>query len=167
MHKLIAVLTTTLLTAGFLVASSNTAYAVCDYTWSWEFSHIRGVHKPFPGNAFKDGPGGQMTVKVEKSSTVSKSVSATLGVSGGPPLVQVKAEVTAGAVSEKTATLGHEYSHKVSAGKYGHLAYGSWSKRFSYRKIGRAPFCPNQVVARGTATFPTKSVGWRFWETNS
>jgi hypothetical protein len=158
---------TTLLTAGLLVASSNTAHAVCDYSWSWEFFKIHGVHKPFPGNKFKDGPGGQMTVRVEKSSTVERSVSATLGVSGGPPLVAIKAEVTAGARSQKTATLGHEYSHKVSRGKFGHLSYGSWAKHFRYRKIGRAPFCPNQVVARGAATYPTRFVGWRYWETTS
>ncbi len=149
------------------VLSQAPAHAACDYTYVWEFSNIDNVHRKFPGNTFKDGPGGTMSVSVEEASTVQSSVSATIGGEAGPPLWKVKAEVTRSAVKSKTTTLGHHYSHKIPAGKYGHLAYGSWAKKFTYKKVGRAPYCPTQVVARGKAVYPTTSLGWRFWATNS
>lgn len=151
--------------SGTAQSATQSAAMSCDWSYHWEFSKIRGVHKKAPGNTFKDGPGGTMTVRVERASTVQHSVSATVGAEAGPPFAKVRGEISAGAVKSKSVTRGHEYTHKVPAGKYGHLAYGSWSKRFNYRKIGMAPYCPKVVHARGTATYPTNSVGWKFHST--
>jgi hypothetical protein len=121
---------------------------------------------PAAGTYFKDGPGGTMTASVTTASTISATGSVTAGATISGIVAQAKVEVTASITKSKSVTVGHTYSHDISAGKYGNLQYGSWGYKVNWRFSERTESCTNRLLSSGTAKVPTTAVGWRYWETN-
>ncbi|MFF4270333.1 hypothetical protein [Streptomyces sp. NPDC001536] len=68
-----------------------------------------------------------------------------------------------------TVTTGHTYTHEIARNKYGHLQYGSWGYKTTWKKwrsnSGRS--CDTVEIGHGTATFPTSETGWKYWETST
>ncbi|MGW4976950.1 hypothetical protein [Streptomyces mirabilis] len=138
-------------------------------TWM-EITSKKAYHVPswWNGSQFKDGPGGTMTVKVEKAGKISLSV--TGGWEGETKFIVAKAKVKVdvNVTGEVGITVGHQYSRDVARGKYGHLQYGSWGYKVDWARYETSPDrCGKRKVRSGKATLPTTETGWRYWETNS
>lgn len=116
------------------------------------------------GQIFRAGPGGTITVTATRTYTVgvTSDVSASIGVNE-----IVSASVSAGvsnAVSSSTST-SYQYSHPVSAGRYGNMQYGNYGTRVNVSKTTIVNPCNTQVIASGTATIPSTNVwGYKYWE---
>ncbi|MEU6220928.1 hypothetical protein ABZ845_25995 [Streptomyces sp. NPDC047022] len=120
------------------------------------------------GTEYKDGPGGSMTVSVTKAGTISASVTGSAEFSAGAIIAKAKTSVSATIGASFAITVGHQYSHDIARSKYGHLQYGSWGYKVSWAKYHTSgDGCRAVKAATGTATLPTKSVGWKYWETSS
>lgn len=150
-----------------LVGLPLTAAAGCPEEIYVSITSVDGIHMWDRETYFKDGPGGTMTGKVTESSTISATISAGAEISVSALVSTVKAQVTASATKSRTTSIGHDYSHKVKAGKYGNLKYGSWAKKVGWKKTRVNRSCTTTVLDRGTGRVPTKAVGWRFWHSNS
>ncbi|MFD4483351.1 hypothetical protein ACFWPU_45640 [Streptomyces sp. NPDC058471] len=120
------------------------------------------------GTTFKDGPGGTMKVKVEKSGKVGVELSGSIEASANAIIAKSKATFGVKVYGEVGVTIGHEYSHDIPSRKYGHLQYGSWGYNVKWTKYATsADRCSKVKLGSGTAKLPTKSTGWRFWTTSS
>ncbi|MEU3957390.1 hypothetical protein AB0F45_34690 [Streptomyces achromogenes] len=144
----------------------------CDGPQTWiEITSKKNYHVPswWNGTSYKDGPGGSMTVSVTKAGTVGMEISAGAEAEADAVLAKVKASVSVKVVGSVTITTGHTYSHTISSRKYGHLQYGSWGYKVSWKKWRRrGSGCGSPtLVTSGTATLPTKETGWKYWETSS
>jgi hypothetical protein len=141
----------------------------CDGPQTWiNITSKRAYHIPswWNGTKYKDGPGGTMTVSVTKTGTITAEVSGTVSGEANLVIAAAKSSITykiAGSVSVST---GHTYSRNIARGKYGHLQYGSWGYKVSwkkYRSTGNG--CGGVEIDHGTATLPTSETGWKYWET--
>ncbi|MFI9630495.1 hypothetical protein [Streptomyces sp. NPDC052042] len=144
----------------------------CDnpYKEWYQVSNKTATHVParWFGTSYKDGPGGTMTVTVQKSGKLGVEISGTVGASASVLLAEVKAEYSVKVVAEVGITVGHTYSHAIPAKKYGHLQYGSWGYKVNWVKYKTsADRCGKVKLGSGTAKLPTKEVGWRYWTTSS
>ncbi|NUQ97035.1 MAG: hypothetical protein HOY79_10885 [Streptomyces sp.] len=118
-------------------------------------------------NKFKDGPGGTISVSVTKASTVSATISSTAEVSVSDVIASAKLSVSGSITKSVAVTVGHTYTHNISAHKYGNAWYGSWGYKVDWEKTRDRANCTTEVLATGTAVLPVDSVGWRYWETSS
>ncbi|WP_327739867.1 hypothetical protein OG749_44450 [Streptomyces nojiriensis] len=138
-------------------------------TW-YEIPSKTGIHMPakFGGTSFKDGPGGTMVVRVERSGKVLREVSAGGEVEVSGIVAKAKVSISAKIGTETGITVGHEYRRNVTSGKYGHLQYGSWGYSVKWAKYETsADRCGKKLLKSGTAKLPTSEVGWNYWETSS
>jgi hypothetical protein len=160
-----AVVATTLVVSGSVTQSAS---ARCQDPYvSYRVWVIRGIHKPFPDLVrFKDGPGGTIEGSVSKTDTLAATFGVATSVEADGIFAKAKAEVSASVSRSVSATIGHRYTHNIKPGKYGHLAYGSWSKKIGWKKIWHTSLCDRKVLKRGKAVLPTRSVGWHFWQTD-
>ena len=88
------------------------------------------IRMPFRGvPTFKDGPGGTITVSRNYSGSATYRVE--VGAESEVGAILAKAKVSIKASLERTNSTGttHTYSHKIRAGRYGHVQYVSWGKR--------------------------------------
>lgn len=144
----------------------------CDGPQTWyEFSSKRDYHVPswWNGTKYKDGPGGTMSVSVTKSGTIGAEVSGSGEYSAGAIIAKAKVTVSAKIMGSVTITTGHTYTHEISRNKYGHLQYGSWGRKVNwkrYQSVGNGCGTPREIGS-GTAIFPTKETGWKYWETST
>lgn len=144
----------------------------CDGPQTWiEITSKKNYHVPswWNGTSYKDGPGGSMTVSVTKAGTLSMEVSAGAESEASAVLAKAKVSVSVKVVGSVTITTGHTYSHEISSHKYGHLQYGSWGYKITWKKLRRkGNGCGSPTLVKsGTATLPTKETGWKYWETAS
>ncbi|MGA5239455.1 hypothetical protein ACPCAI_30710 [Streptomyces cinereoruber] len=152
--------------------NSESGTQACDNprrTWI-EIPSKTGIHMPakFGGTSFKDGPGGTMVVKVEKSGKVQREVSAGGEVEVSGIVAKAKVSISASIGTEVGISIGHEYRRNVTSGKYGHLQYGSWGYSVKWAKYETsADRCGKKLIKSGTAKLPTSEVGWNYWETSS
>ncbi|MGV9249776.1 hypothetical protein [Streptomyces sp. NPDC003710] len=151
---------------------SENAPRMCDRPETWyTITSKKAVHVPswWNGTEYKDGPGGNMSGTVTKSGTISADVTGTGGVDVDAIVLTAKVSVSTKIGGSVTITTGHTYSHPVSSNKYGHLQYGSWGYKLTWKKwrssSGRS--CKTVEIGHGTATVPTSSTGWKYWETSS
>ncbi|MER5911959.1 hypothetical protein ABT124_15995 [Streptomyces sp. NPDC001982] len=136
----------------------------CDGSLTWfTITSKKAIHVPawWNGTKYKDGPGGSMTVKVEKVGTISAEI--TVGFEGELKgvVASAKASVSSTIKGSVGVTVGHTYTHDVRPNKYGHLQYGSWGYKVTwkkYRSTGNG--CNGKEVAHGSATLPRTEVGW-------
>jgi hypothetical protein len=152
------------------VASAGPAAAVvrCDSATYYSIGtvtsyHIRGRGLP----VFKDGPGGTMEGSVDVSTSASATISAGASAELSGVIASAKVEVSSSLTRSVGVTVGHRYTHRISAHRYGHMQYGSWGRKVSWRKIRANANCTTTVLSRGTAWIPTRQVGWKYWETRS
>jgi hypothetical protein len=148
------------------LATAAPASASCQFSDFYETSGT-DYFVPAAGPAFKDGKGGTITASVSKASTITVSGSVTAGASVSGIFASAKVEVSASLSKATAVTVGHTYSHAISANKYGHLQYGSWGERVAWKYYYRTEACTIQLQSSGTMIFPTTSVGWRYWETTT
>ncbi|MFD3331267.1 hypothetical protein ACFWV1_01200 [Streptomyces sp. NPDC058700] len=138
-------------------------------TWI-EIPSKTSIHMPanWAGTSFKDGPGGTMVVKVEKSGKINREVSVGGEVEVSGIVAKAKVSISATVGTEVGVSVGHEYRRNVTSGKYGHLQYGSWGYSVKWAKYETsADRCGKKLIKSGTAKLPSSEVGWRYWETNS
>ncbi|MDT9701856.1 hypothetical protein [Streptomyces sp. P17] len=122
-------------------------------TW-YEFSSKKAYHVPswWNGTKYKDGPGGTMSVSVTKSGTIALEISGSGEWSAGVLLAKAKTTISAKITGTVAVTTGHTYTHEISRNKYGHLQYGSWGYKASwkrYKSVGNgcgAPMASRRVV---------------------
>ncbi len=141
----------------------------CDGPSTWvSITSKKGYHVPswWNGTKYKDGPGGTMTVSVTKTGTITAEVTGTISGEANLVVAAAKSSISykiAGSVSIST---GHTYTRNIARGKYGHLQYGSWGYKVTwkkYRSTGNG--CGGVEIGHGTATLPTSETGWKYWET--
>ncbi|WP_234438750.1 hypothetical protein [Streptomyces sp. NRRL S-340] len=109
-----------------------------------------------------------MTVSVTKTGTISATVTGCGEFSAGAIIAKAKTTVSVAIGDSFAISVGHQYSHEIAKNKYGHLQYGSWGYKVSWAKYASsADRCHIVKVATGTAKLPTKSMGWKYWETSS
>jgi hypothetical protein len=169
--RLLARMVSLVLVASSLVVvrgSLPTSAACQDPYVTYKVWVIRGLHKGFPDlPTFEDGPGGSITATVSRTDTLSATFGVATSVEAGAIFAKAKVEVSASITRTATATIGHQYTHKIKAGKYGHLRYGSWSKRIGWKKILHTALCQTELLKRGRATIPTNAIGWKYWATDN
>ena len=154
-------------TAGLAVGSAGTASAACpdDIRYSLKSS---STYLPFKGlPTFKDGRGGTLSVTKDFTKSVSYQVTAGAETEAGAIVAKAKVSVSASITKTNSSTVTHNYSHKISANKYGHAQYVAWSKRITWAKYRDTPQCKTEKIGSGVITFPTTSEGWRYWETSN
>lgn len=139
-------------------------------TW-YEITSKKGYHVPswWNGTKYKDGPGGTISVSVTKSGTISAEISGSGEWSAGAILAKAKTTISVKVSGSVSVTTGHTYTHNISGNKYGHLQYGSWGYKVSwkrYRSVGNGCGAPKEI-GHGSATLPTSETGWKYWETKS
>jgi hypothetical protein len=110
-----------------------------------------------------------MTVSVTKGGTLGMEISAGAESEASAVLAKAKVSVSAKVIGSVTITTGHTYTHEISSHKYGHLQYGSWGYKISWKKLRRkGDGCGSPTLVKsGTATLPTKETGWKYKETSS
>lgn len=119
---------------------------------------------------YKDGPGDTMSVTVTKSGTVTGEFTGSGEWSAGAILAKAKTTISIKTAGSVTITTGHTYSRTISSNnKYGHLQYGSWGYKVSWKRYQRVgDGCgAGREIASGRATLPTSAAGWKYWETSS
>lgn len=144
----------------------------CDGPSTWyAITSKKAYHIPswWNGTKYKDGPGGSMTVSVTKSGTVSSEITGSIEWSSNAIIAKAKASVSVKIGASVSVTTGHNYTHNIHSNKYGHLQYGSWGYKLTWKKYRSAggSGCGSVELGHGTATLPTSETGWKFWETAS
>ncbi|WP_158697810.1 hypothetical protein [Streptomyces prunicolor] len=146
------------------------APSVCDQPSTW-YSITSNKSYQIPswwnGTKFKDGPGGTMAVSVTKSGTISAEIAGSIEFSTNAIIAKAKTQVSAKVGASVTIATGHNYTHDISHNKYGHLQYGAWGFKLTWKKYRSAGVCGAVEIGHGTATVPTSETGWRYWETSS
>lgn len=151
------------------IESANVSAAPCCIIKTWYETHDEGqLRMSFPGMPiFKNGPGGSVTGEYSKSSTVSASVSVGGEVDIDAVLVSVKASVSTTLAKSYTVGVVIKYTHPISANKFGNLQYVSFGKRIGYKHYRLNRNCSTTLLNQGVVNYPTNSLGWYFWESNS
>ncbi|MFJ3716260.1 hypothetical protein [Streptomyces sp. NPDC090057] len=145
---------------------------ICSGPQTWyELSSKKAYHVPswWNGTKYKDGPGGNMSVSVTRSGTISLEVSGSGEWSAGAILAKAKTTISVKVAGSVTITTGHTYNHDISRNRYGHLQYGSWGYKVNWKKlqsVGSGCGAPREL-GHGTAILPTSETGWKYWETTS
>ncbi|WP_307628020.1 hypothetical protein [Streptomyces turgidiscabies] len=144
----------------------------CDRPETWyTITSKKNYHVPswWNGTLFKDGPGGLMNVSVTKSGTISLEVSGSGEWSAGAILAKAKTTISVKVTGSVAVGTGHTYSHDVKSNKYGHLQYGSWGYKTTWKRwrSGSGSSCDSVEIGHGSATIPTSETGWHFWETST
>ncbi|MFI1212558.1 hypothetical protein ACH4UV_33740 [Streptomyces sp. NPDC020802] len=143
----------------------------CDGPSTWySIPTKKAYHIPskWNGTKFKDGPGGTMMVSVTKSGTVALEVAGSIEWSSSAIIAKAKATVSTKITGSVTVTTGHNYTHNVKRNKYGHLQYGSWGYKVTWKKYrSSGSSCDGVLIGSGTATLPTSETGWKYWETST
>ncbi|MET7601044.1 hypothetical protein [Streptomyces avermitilis] len=144
----------------------------CDGPQTWiEITSKKNYHVPswWNGTKYKDGPGGKMKVSVSKSGTIGMEITAGAEAEAGAVLAKAKTSISVKVAGSVTITTGHTYTRNIANHKYGHLQYGSWGYKVSWKKLRRrGDGCGSPTLVKsGTATLPTKETGWKYWETSS
>ncbi|SDT37952.1 hypothetical protein SAMN04488543_4048 [Friedmanniella luteola] len=168
-RRLVAIATTTLLAGAGLVAGGvpQEAQARCPYDIRYS---VKGTstYVPFKGiPTFKDGRGGTLSVSKDFTKSASYQVTAGAETEVGAVLARAKVSVSASLTRTNSSTVTHNYSHRISKGKYGHAQYVAWGKKVTWVKYIDTEQCTVKVAGRGTIKFPTNQEGWRYWETAS
>jgi hypothetical protein len=138
-------------------------------TW-YEFTSKKSTFVPswWNGTSYKDGPGGTMTVSVTKSGTISLEVSGSGEYSAGAILAKAKTTISVKVAGSVSITTGHTYSQDIPKHKYGHMQYGAWGYKASWKRYRTSSDgCGEVEIGHGTTTLPTSEVGWKYWETSS
>ena len=151
----------------FVGATPQEAHARCPYDVRYS---VRGTstHVPFRGiPVFKDGRGGTLSVTKDYTKSASYQVTAGAESEVGAVLAKAKVSVSASLTRTNSSTVTHNYSHRITKGKYGHAQYVAWGKKITWVKYVDTEQCTTKVVGRGTIKFPTSSEGWRYWETTT
>jgi hypothetical protein len=158
---------TLLSAAGLAVSTTGAASAHCP-TEVYYSVKATNTYIPFKGlPTFKDGKGGTLTVGRDFTKSASYQVTAGAESEVGAVFAKAKVSVSASITKTNSSTVTHNYSHKISAGKYGHVQYVAWSKNVTWKKYQDTPQCTTELLRSGTIKFPTNSEGWRYWETKS
>jgi hypothetical protein len=145
---------------------------MCDRAETWyTTTSKKKYHVPswWNGTKYKDGPGGTMSVSVTKGGTISAEVSGTGEFAAKGVVFEAKASITSKIGGSVTINTGHIYSHDISRNKYGHLQYGSWGFKTTWKRwrSNSGSSCNTVEIAHGTSILPTSETGWHYWETSS
>lgn len=144
----------------------------CDRPSTWyRITSKTAYHVPsgWNGTKYKDGPGGSMSVSVTRSGTISAEVAGSGEFKGSGIIAQAKVTVSSKIGTSVSITTGHSYSHSIAKTKYGHLQYGSWGYKVSWKRYRSAggSNCGGIEIGKGRATLLTSETGWKYWETSS
>ncbi|GAA4227977.1 hypothetical protein GCM10023075_32070 [Streptosporangium album] len=66
---------------------------------------------------------------------------------------------------EHIVDAGHQYTHTITDGMYGHLWYRVFGYRVGFTQWFRVSTCGVRKVTAGIASIPARVEGWKYWET--
>lgn len=113
---------------------------------------------------FRDGPGGTVSGSVTKATTISATISASATISIDALISDASATVSASVTKATTTTVGHTYTHNITAGKYGNMQYGVWGYNVRWSQWRMNSNCTTNELAKGTGTVPIQAQGWNYFE---
>lgn len=150
-------------------AVQQEAAASCQHPYvTWADWGATNVFKPFPHlPTYHDGPGGTMTVSVERTDSVSGTFGGAVGAEIDILIVKAKADIDGSIQRTWSSTTGHTYTHAIPPGRYGNMHYGNFAKHWHWKKILHTPTCTIRILKQGVATAPTSSQGWHYWSTRT
>ncbi|MFI1704811.1 hypothetical protein [Streptomyces griseoruber] len=141
----------------------------CDGPSTWvSITSKKAYHIPswWNGTKYKDGPGGSMTVSVTKTGTITAEISGTVTAEANLVIAAAKSSITYKVSGSVSVATGHTYTRNISRNKYGHLQYGAWGYKVTWKKyVSTGDGCDGVEIGHGTATLPTSETGWKYWET--
>ncbi|MFE9442362.1 hypothetical protein ACFYO2_25930 [Streptomyces sp. NPDC006602] len=109
-----------------------------------------------------------MSASVTKSGTITAEMTVGAEAELKGLITKAKATVSVKIGGSVSITTGHTYTHEISRNKYGHLQYGSWGYKVSWKKYrASGNGCDGVEIGSGKATLPTSETGWKYWETAS
>lgn len=152
------------------VAAAGPASAICADAGNVYYSLTNSaVRMPFAGiPTFKNGPGGTLSVTKDYSGSVSYQVTAGAESEVGAIFAKAKVSVSASLTKSNSSTVTNNYTHVITAGKYGHAQYVSWGQKVNWKKYQVNNYCTGTTtLATGTINFPSTEEGWYYWETAS
>lgn len=114
-----------------------------------------------------DGPGGTITGQVQRTRTISSTISYGADITMSDLISSVKASISGSATNSVATTLGHTYTHAIPSNAYGNLKYGAWGYNVTWKKEYRHSNCTITVLGQGTGTVPTVATGWYYYSTSS
>jgi hypothetical protein len=82
--------------------------------------------------------GGTTTVSAAKSGTITFEVSGSGAFSAGAILAKAKTTISVKVADSVSVFPGHTYSQNVPGKKYGHMQYGSWGYKASWKRYRTA-----------------------------
>jgi hypothetical protein len=171
LRRIMSVVASTLL-VGSMVAlpaaiGTSTASARCQDPYvTYSTWLIRTMHRKFPDYpVWVNGPGGSMSVTTRKTDTRTGTFGVATDVEIKGIIASAKVHVSSTIARTVSAEVGVTYTHKISRGYYGHMAYGTFAKKVGWKKVLHTSLCTKEVLKRGKAVIPTHSLGIRFWQT--
>ena len=149
----------------FVGAGSASAACQSPYV-TYKVWLIETVHRKFPDYpVWVNGPGGTMSVTTRKSDSTTGTFGVATDVEVKGIVASAKVQVSASVSRTVSADVGVTYTRKIDAGKYGHMAYGTFAKKVGWKKIWHTSRCTTEVLKRGRAVIPTHSLVIKFWQT--
>lgn len=80
-------------------------------------------------------------------------------------LVRLRNNLNPLIAEEHIVDVGHEYTHPITDGMYGHLWYRVFGYRLGFTQWFRVSSCGVHRVSAGVASVPARVEGWKYWET--
>lgn len=123
-----------------------------------------------PRTRFIDGPGGEMTVSVSREHEVLAFTEQeherfrTLTDKG--LIRQVRRLVVPHLELRHMVVTGHEYTRKITKGKYGNMWYRVFGYRVGWSSWSEYSNCRLVKITSGISNVPANVEGWRYWETD-
>lgn len=128
-----------------------------------------------------DGPGGSVTASVRRQHRVYFEVEFELEKNLEKQreaqvtkdklldifrrLVRLRNNMNPLIAEEHIVEVGHEYTHPITDGMYGHLWYRVFGYRLGFTQWFRVSSCGVHRVTAGVASVPARVEGWKYWET--
>ena len=154
--------------AALVIGEAAPALARCAEREWYDITSATSIHMPAAGTSYKDGPGGTITVAVQRASTISATASVSSGAATGGIVQAARTEVSNAAATSNQITVGHSYSRTITSNRYGNVVYGAWGYQVNWRYGVINADCTSTQLTSGTgAKVPTTQEGWRYWETGS
>lgn len=116
---------------------------------------------------FSDGPGGQVTGTITRTTRRSVTISVGAEISINELFADSKVTVSAAVTKEATTTTGHEYKHTIPAHLYGNIEYGLLGYQLQWSRWHEDRGCRFTELDSGSGTVPTVAQRWRWFTTTS
>src|SRR6185437_5657438 len=118
-------------------------------TWSQIDSHSN-TFVTAPGESWTGGPGGNLSVTTNRSTTLETTISASATISLDELVADASATVSASATKSDTTSINVTYSHEIPSGTYGTINYCSYAFYVHWSQWRQNGNCTSTELASGT-----------------